>query len=265
MYPFKYKKPTSISEAEACMANGSETQLLAGGQSLTAAMKLRLSSPKELIDLSAIAELADIKFVNGTVTIGAMARHADVASSSSLRTTIPGLANLAGGIADRMVRSMGTLGGSLANNDPAADYPAATLGLGATIVTSERQIKADDFFLGMFETALRKNEIITSVLFPVPTRSAYAKFKHPASRYATVGVFVADFNGAVRVAVTGAALVVFRATELEKALSQRFSFEAIAAIKLDDSALNSDLNADAAFRAHLITRMAMQAVDSLQP
>ena len=265
MYPFKYQKPGSISEAQACLAKESESKLLAGGQSLTAAMKLRLSSPSELVDLSAIAELANIKIENGVASIGAMTRHADVASSSPLRTLIPGLANLAGGIADRMVRSMGTLGGSLANNDPAADYPAATLGLGATIVTSERQIKADDFFLGMFETALRKNEIITSVLFPVPTRSAYAKFKHPASRYATVGVFVADFNGAVRVAVTGAALVVFRATELEQALSQRFSSKSIAAIKLDDSQLNSDLNADAAYRAHLITRMAMQAVDSLQP
>ena len=157
------------------MAHGSETQLLAGGQSLTAAMKLRLSSPKELIDLSAIAELSGIKIGNGEVTIGAMTRHADVASSASLRTHIPGVANLAGGIADRMVRSMGTLGGSLANNDPAADYPAATLGLGATIVTSERQIKADDFFLGMFETALRINEIITSVIFPVPTRCSCPK------------------------------------------------------------------------------------------
>lgn len=246
------------------MAKGSETQLLAGGQSLTAGMKLRLSSPKELVDLSAIPELAGIKFENDAVTIGAMTRHADVASSVSLRTIIPGLANLAGGIADRMVRTMGTLGGSLANNDPAADYPAAALGLGATIVTNERQINADDFFLGMFETALRNNEIITSVLFPVPTRSAYAKFKHPASRYATVGVFVADFNGAVRVAVTGAALVVFRATELERVLSQRFSSDSIASIKVDDSKLNSDLNADAAYRAHLITRMAMQAVNSSQ-
>ena len=151
-----------------------------------------------------------------------------------------------------------------ANNDPAAHYPAAALGLGASIVTNGRQIKADDFFLGMFETALRTNEIITSVIFPVPTRSAYAKFKHPASRYATVGVFVADFNGVVRVAVTGAALVVFRVAELEKVLSQRFSSKSIAAIKVDESALNSDLNADAAYRSHLITRMAMQAVDSLQ-
>jgi carbon-monoxide dehydrogenase medium subunit len=264
MYPFKYQKPVSISEAQAGLAKDSESKLLAGGQSLTAAMKLRLSSPTELIDLSAIAELAGIRIGNGVVTIGAMTRHADVASSSSLRNIIPGLANLAGGIADRMVRSMGTLGGSLANNDPAADYPAVTLGLGAMIVTNERQIKADDFFLGMFETVLRKNEIITSVVFPVPKRSAYAKFKHPASRYATVGVFVADFNGVVRVAVTGAALVVFRATELEQMLSQRFASESIASIKVDDSALNSDLNADAAYRAHLITRMAMQAVDALQ-
>ena len=264
MYSFKYQKPVSISEAQACLAKGSESKLLAGGQSLTAAMKLRLSSPKELIDLSAIAELSSIKIENGEVTIGAMTRHADVASCASLLTHIPGLANLAGGIADRMVRSMGTLGGSLANNDPAADYPAAALGLGASIVTNERQIKADDFFLGMFETALRTNEIITSVIFPVPTRSAYAKFKHPASRYATVGVFVADFNGVVRVAVTGAALVVFRVAELEKVLSQRFSSESIAAIKVDESALNSDLNADAAYRSHLITRMAMQAVVSLQ-
>ena len=264
MYSFKYQKPVSISEAQACLAKGSESKLLAGGQSLTAAMKLRLSSPKELIDLSAIHGLAGVKIGNGEVSIGAMTRHAEVAASEPLQSVIPGLAKLAGGIADRMVRSMGTLGGSLANNDPAADYPAATLGLGATIVTNERQIKVDDFFTGMFETALGKNEIITSVVFPVPTRSAYAKFKHPASRYATVGVYVADFNGLIRVAVTGAALVVFRVKEFEQLLSQRFSSESIAAITVDDSALNSDLNADAAYRAHLITRMAMQAVDSLQ-
>jgi carbon-monoxide dehydrogenase medium subunit len=264
MYSFKYQKPASVPEAQACLDRGSEAQLLAGGQSLTAAMKLRLSSPGELIDLGGIADLAGIRTAPGSVTVGAMTRHADVASSEVLRTIIPGLANLAGGIADRMVRTMGTLGGSLANNDPAADYPAAALGLGATIVTNKRKIKADDFFLGMFQTALSDKEIITEVIFPVPTRAAYAKFKHPASRYATVGVFVADFNGVVRVAVTGAALVVFRATELEKALGENFAPEAIAAIQVDDSELNSDMNADAAYRAHLITRMTMRAVDSLQ-
>jgi carbon-monoxide dehydrogenase medium subunit len=258
MYSFKYQKPASVPEAQACLDKGFEVQLLAGGQSLTAAMKLRLSSPGELIDLGGIADLAGIRTAPGSVTVGAMTRHADVASSEVLRTIIPGLANLAGGIADRMVRTMGTLGGSLANNDPAADYPAAALGLGATIVTNKRKIKADDFFLGMFQTALSDKEIITEVIFPVPTRAAYAKFKHPASRYATVGVFV------VRVAVTGAALVVFRATELEKALGENFAPEAIAAIQVDDSELNSDMNADAAYRAHLITRMTMRAVDSLQ-
>jgi carbon-monoxide dehydrogenase medium subunit len=262
MYSFTYQKPASVPEAQACLERGGEAQLLAGGQSLTAAMKLRLSSPKALIDLAGIAELAGIRVAPDAVSIGAMTRHADVASSEALRATLPGLAQLAGGIADRMVRTMGTLGGSLANNDPAADYPAAALGLGATIVTNKRRIRADDFFLGMFETALDDKEIITEVVFPVPTRSAYAKFKHPASRYATVGVFVADFNGLVRVAVTGAALVVFRATELEQALSANFAPEAVAALRVDDSQLNSDLNADAAYRAHLITRMTMQAVDT---
>ncbi|HEX9193678.1 MAG TPA: xanthine dehydrogenase family protein subunit M, partial [Burkholderiales bacterium] len=234
----------------------------AGGQSLIAAMKLRLAHPSEVVDLGTIKELSGVKADSKAVVIGAMTRHAEVAASASVKKAIPALASLAGGIGDRMVRNMGTIGGSLANNDPAADYPAGVLGLGATVVTNKRKIAADEFFKGLYETALQKGEIITSVSFPVPKRAAYMKFKNPASRYAIVGVFVADFGSGVRVAVTGAGPCAFRVAQMEKALAGRFAPESVADIKVPEKGLNSDLHAKADYRAHLITVMARRAVEA---
>jgi carbon-monoxide dehydrogenase medium subunit len=212
------------------------------------------------VDLGDVAELRGIKADGGSVTIGAMTRHAEVASSADVKKAIPALAALAGMIGDRMVRNMGTLGGSVAHNDPAADYPAAVLGLGATVITNKRKIAADDFFKGMFETALQAGEIITAVSFPVPKRAAYMKFKNPASRYAMVGVFVADTAGGPRVAVTGAGSGVFRVPDMEKALATKFAPESVANIAVKSSGLNSDIHASAEYRAHLVTVMAKRAV-----
>jgi len=225
-------------------------------------MKLRLAKPSDLVDLGTVKGLSGIKADSKAVTIGAMTRHAEVAASAAVKKAIPALASLAGGIGDRMVRNMGTIGGSLANNDPAADYPAGALGLGATIVTNKRKIAADDFFKGFYETALGKSEIITQVSFPVPRRAAYMKFKNPASRYAIVGVFVADFGSGVRVAVTGAGPCVFRVAQMEKALAAKFAPESVADIKIPEKGLNSDLHAKADYRAHLITVMAKRAVEA---
>jgi carbon-monoxide dehydrogenase medium subunit len=260
MYSFSYHKTKSVADAAAALARNPDAKLLAGGQSLIAAMKLRLAQPAELVDLGDVAELRGIKVDGGAVTIGAMTRHAEVASSSEVKKAIPALAALAGGIGDRMVRNMGTIGGSVANNDPAADYPAALVGLGATVHTNKRKIAADDFFKGMFETALEPGEIITAVSFPIPKRAAYMKFKNPASRYALVGVFVADTAGGPRVAVTGAGPGVFRQKDMEKALAAKFAPESVAGIKQSDSGLNSDIHASAEYRAHLVTVMAKRAV-----
>ena len=263
MYSFKYRRARSVDEAAALLVASPEARPLAGGQSLVAAMKLRLADPGEVVDLGALPELSGIRVEPGGVVIGAMTRHAVVAASAALRDALPALAALAGGIADRMVRNMGTLGGSIANNDPAADYPAAVLGLGAAIVTNGREIDADDFFTGMFETALEPGEIITGARFPVPVRAAYMKFRHPASRFAVVGVFVADFGGdGVRVAVTGAGPVVFRVPAMERALGERFAPEAIAGIEISQDGLIADVYAEADYRAHLVTVMAMRAVES---
>lgn len=262
MYAFKYQRAASVEGAAASLAAAPEAKLLAGGQSLIAAMKLRLADGSEIIDLGAIKGLSGITVEGKTVTIGAMTRHAEVAASTAVRAAIPALAALAGGIADRMVRNMGTIGGSVANNDPSADYPAGLLALGATIVTNRRRIAADDFFTGMFETALTAGEIITAVSFPVPVRAAYMKFKNPASRYAIVGVFVADLGAAVRVAVTGAAPCVFRVPAMEAALTAKFAAEAIASIFVPQDGLNSDIHAQADHRAHLVTVMAMRAVEA---
>jgi carbon-monoxide dehydrogenase medium subunit len=196
------------------------------------------------------------------VTVGAMARHAEVANSADVKKAIPALAMLAGTIGDRQVRAMGTLGGSIANSDPAADYPAAVLGLGATIVTNKRKIAADDFFKGLYETALQPGEIITAVSFPVPKRAAYMKFKNPASRFAIVGVFVAETSGGVRVAVTGAGPCVFRQKDMEKALAAKFDPSSVAGIKQRADGLNTDLHASADYRAHLVTVMARRAVEA---
>jgi len=262
MYAFNYQKVKTVADAAKVLAKDGDAKLLAGGQSLIAAMKLRLAHPSEVVDLGTIKELSGIKADGKAVVIGAMTRHAEVASSAAVTKAIPALASLAGGIGDRMVRNMGTIGGSLANNDPAADYPAAVLALGATVVTNKRKIAADEFFKGMYETALGKGEIITSVSFPVPKRAAYMKFKNPASRYAIVGVFVADFGSGVRVAVTGAAASVFRVAAMEKALAAKFVPESVASIAVPEKGLNSDLHAKADYRAHLITVMAKRAVEA---
>jgi len=262
MHAFEYHRPASSKDAVSLVSKKPEGRYLAGGQSLVQAMKLRLSSPSDLIDLSALKDLTGIRTSGSTVEIGAMARHAEVAGSAEVKRAIPALAALAGTIGDRQVRHMGTLGGSLANNDPAADYPAAALGLGATIHTNKRKIEADKFFKGLYETALEPGELITSVSFPVPKRAAYMKFKNPASRFAMVGVFVADFGGKARVAVTGAGPSVFRQAEMEKALSAKFAPDSVAGIKVKPDGLNSDLHASPEYRAHLITVMARRAVEA---
>jgi carbon-monoxide dehydrogenase medium subunit len=260
MHAFKYHRPSSVNDA-AALAKG-DAKLLAGGQTLVQTMKLRLASPSDIVDLGTIKDLAGIKSDGKTVTIGAMTRHADVAHSADARKAIPALAALAGMIGDRQVRAMGTIGGSLANNDPAADYPAAVLGLGATVVTNKRKLSPEEFFKGMFTTALGAGEIITSVSFPVPKRAAYTKFKNPASRFAIVGVFVADFGSSVRVAVTGAGPGVFRQADMEKALAAKFAPESVANVKQKAEGLNTDLHASAEYRAHLVTVMARRAVEA---
>jgi aerobic carbon-monoxide dehydrogenase medium subunit len=262
MYQFNYHKASSVADAAALLTRNADAKLLAGGQTLIAAMKLRLAAPPDLVDLGAVAELRGIKVDGGTVSIGAMTSHAEVAASKEVAQSIPALATLAASIGDRMVRNMGTIGGSVANNDPAADYPAGVLGLGATVNTNKRKIAADQFFKGMYETALEPGEIITSIGFPVPKRAGYAKFKNPASRYAIVGVFVSEGGGGVRVAVTGAGPSVFRVPEMEKALASKFSPDAVAGIKVAAGGLNSDIHASSEYRAHLVTVMAKRAVQA---
>jgi carbon-monoxide dehydrogenase medium subunit len=260
MHAFKYHRPSSV-DAAASLVKG-EAKLLAGGQSLVQAMKLRLASPSDIVDLGSIRDLSGIKTDGKTVTIGAMTRHAEVAASADVKKAIPALAAMAEMIGDRQVRAMGTCGGSIANNDPAADYPAAVLALNATITTNKGKHEADKFFKGMFETALKPGEIITSVTFQVPKRAAYTKFKNPASRFAIVGVFVADFGGTVRVAVTGAGPGVFRQADMEKALAAKFDPASVANIKQKQDGLNTDLHASAEYRAHLVTVIAKRAVQA---
>ena len=260
MYAFEYHRPESLSGAVADLANP-DAKALAGGMTLLPTMKQRLASPAALIDLKSVHELAGIAREGDNLAIGAMTRHADVARSNVVQTAIPALAVLAGGIGDPHVRNMGTIGGSVANNDPSADYPAGALALGATIVTNKRRIPAPEFFTGLFETALEAGELITQVIFPIPQRAAYMKFANPASRYALVGVFVAKTAGGVRVAVTGAGSNgVFRLSEFEAALDANFSPAALNALSVPASGLNSDLHADADYRAHLIGVMARRAV-----
>jgi carbon-monoxide dehydrogenase medium subunit len=259
-YPFEYRRANSVAEAQMLFAQSAEGKYLAGGQTLIPTMKLRLASPAQLIDIANITELSFVEVGPEAVVVGAGVKHAAVAGSAEISATIPALAELAEMIGDPAVRHMGTLGGSLANNDPAADYPAAALGLGATIRTHRRKIGADAFFTGMFSTALEEDEIITAVEFPIPARAAYMKFPNPASRYALAGVFVAQAKHGVRVAVTGAAPCVFRQREMEAALARDFRPEAIAAIKIAPDNLNSDIHASAEYRAHLVTVMAKRAV-----
>ena len=261
MQRFGYYDPTSVQKTLGIAADKPEAKYLAGGQSLLAAMKLRLAAPSDLIDLSRIPDLRGIKADAGALTIGAMTRHAEVASSPDVMAKIPALAALAATIGDRQVRNMGTLGGSIANDDPASDYPAAVLGLGATVVTAKRKIPADDFFKGLYETALEPGELIVSVSFPIPKKAAYMKFKNAASRFAIVGVFVAQTASGVRVAVTGAgSRGVFRVKAMEDALAKNWSPDAVKSIAVPAKDLNSDLHASAEYRAHLVTVMAARAV-----
>ncbi len=261
MHAFNYVKPSSVADAVAALSGAEDGTLLAGGHTLLPTMKARLAAPSDLVDLSGIAELKGISREGDNVVIGAMTRHADVSASVDVQGAIPTLAKLVGSIGDPAVRNRGTIGGSVANNDPSADYPAALLALSATVVTDQREIAADDFFTGLFETALAEHEIVTAVRFPVPQSAGYEKMANPASRYPMVGVFVARFADGVRVAVTGAGNAgVFRVPEYESALAADFSPDAIADGVVPASSLNSDLHADAEYRAHLIGVMARRAV-----
>ena len=258
MYAFEYHRP--VSQAEALSACQGDSRYLAGGQSLVQAMKLRLSASERLVDLGAIPGMDAIAVEDGHLTIGAMARHAQVANSPVVQQHVPALAELAHGIGDPMVRSMGTLGGALANADPAACYPAAVLALAATVHTTERAIAAEDFFTGLYGTALEAGELITAVRFPKTVCAAYVKFKQPASRFALVGVMVSRGPSGVRVAVTGAKDHVFRASTLEAALSDRFTPESARACRVAPEGLLSDLHASAAYRAAMIPVMTARAV-----
>lgn len=259
MYAFTFERPSSTADAVKLAGNGN-AKVLAGGQTLLASMKLRLANPETLVDLGGVAELSGVRREGNALVIGAMTRHADVASNAEVQAALPALADLAGGIGDRQVRAMGTLGGSVANNDPAACYPAALLALGATVHTTQRKIVADDFFQGMFATALQDGELITAVSFPVAKKAAYMKFKQPASRFALIGVFVAQTDAGVRVAVTGGGNGVFRHSGLEQALTKSFTPEAAAGVQVEAGNLSSDLHASAAYRANLIGVMTQRAV-----
>ena len=263
MYRFDYQTPDSIEAALVALRENGESKIVAGGMTLLPTMKLRLARPDVLVDINHIGSLTGISESHGAILIGAMTRHADVAASKLVRNRIPSLADLAEAIGDPQVRNRGTIGGSVANNDPAADYPAGLVGLGATVVTDRREIVADDFFTGMFETILEEDEIITAVRFPIPKRAAYMKFPNPASRYAIVGVFVARFGSDVRLAVTGAGDHAFRYAVAEGALAADFSVEALNDVSLDSAELLEDLHANSDYRAHLINVLARNAVKRL--
>jgi carbon-monoxide dehydrogenase medium subunit len=260
MYDFTYQKPASLADAASILSGDAEAKALAGGMTYIPVLKQRLAKPSAIVDLSGLG-LSGITVAGGTVTIGAMTTHGTVANSAEVKAAIPALAALAGGIGDEAVRHRGTIGGSLANNDPAACYPSAVLALGATITTNKRAIAADDYFQGMFTTALEEGEIITSVSFPVPERAAYEKFRNPASRYAIVGVFVAKFATGARVAVTGASQSgVFRHDGMEAALSANFSPDATAGVTTEADNMNGDIHASAEYRAHLVGVVTKRAV-----
>ncbi len=262
MYAFNYHKPGSVDEASKLAGDNPDGKFLAGGQTLLPTMKQRLAAPSDIIDLTKIGDsLRGVEVKDGTVAIKAMTRHVTVATSSEIQKALPALAELAGLIGDPAVRNKGTIGGSVSNNDPAADYPAACLALNATITTNRRSLKAEEFFVGLFETALEEGEIVTSVAFEIPDKANYQKFRNPASRYAIVGVFVAKKGDAVRVAVTGAGSNgVFRQSEFETALKKEFSPKALDGVSQSPANLNSDIHADAEYRAHLIGVMAKRAV-----
>jgi len=260
MYEFEYHSPKSLGDAVKLFSDADDPQFIAGGQTLLPVMKQRLAMPSDVIDLGGIADLKGITLDGGTLSIGAMTPHSEVATSDAVKKAIPALAHLANEIGDPPVRNRGTLGGSISNNDPAADYPGALVGLGATVHTTNRAIAADDFFTGLFETALEEGELVVKVSFPVPDKAAYVKFAQPASRFALVGVFVALTGGAPRVAITGAGPCVFRASEMEDALAKSFSADALDGIQISAKELNNDLHASADYRAHLVGVLAKRAV-----
>jgi len=260
MYNFNYHRPLSLKEAAQALSAASDGTVMSGGMTLIPTLKQRLASPSDVVDLGLIADLSGIEAKGGAIVIGATTTHADVAASDVVKSQIPALAALAESIGDPQVRNRGTIGGSIANNDPAADYPAGLLGLGATIKTDRREIAADAFFTGMFETALEDGEIVTAISVPVPKKAGYAKFPNPASRYAVVGVMVAQGPAGTRVAVTGAGPGVFRVAEMEKALESDFSANAIEGISVPADGLNADMHASADYRAHLVGVMARRAV-----
>jgi carbon-monoxide dehydrogenase medium subunit len=261
MYSFTFHRPTTVRQAGNLLAKDSEAKLIAGGHSLLPVMKLRLAKPSALIDLNKVEGLAGIELKGRSIVIGAMTRHVDVANSPVVKEHLPALAELVGMIGDPAVRHRGTIGGSLANNDPNADYPAAVLGLGATVITNKRRIAADDFFKGIFETALGPDEIITKVSFPLAKKAAYQKFKQPASGFALVGVFVSKRGADIRVAVTGAgANGVFRVKAFEEALKKRFSPKSIEGMTVPADGMNSDIHGSAEYRAHLIGVLARRAL-----
>ena len=261
MYAFKYHQPKTVRQAANLLAKFPEAKVLAGGHSLIPVMKLRLASPSDIIDINNVEGLSGVEVKGRSVVIGAMTRHFEVAGSQTLKDVLPALAGVPGSIGDPHVRHRGTIGGSVANNDPNADYPAACLGLGATIITNKRRIAADDFFTGMFSTALAPDEIIVKISFPVAKKAAYQKFKHPASGFALVGVFVSKRGPDIRVAVTGAGSNgVFRVTSFEEALKKRFSPKSIEGMTVTAEGLNTDIHASAEYRAHLIGVLARRAL-----
>ena len=261
MYEFKYQRPNSVRQAVNMLAKDPEAKVLAGGHSILPVMKLRLAKPTQLLDIGRIEGLNTIELKGRSIVIGATARHVEVATSKMVKEALPVLAEVAGMIGDPAVRHRGTIGGSLANNDPNADYPAIVLGLGATIITSKRRIAADDFFKGLFETALEPDEIITKVSFPLAKKAAYQKFKHPASGFALVGVFVSKRGSDIRVAVTGAGSSgVFRVKSFEEALKKRFSPKSIEGMTVPAAGMNSDIHGSAEYRAHLVGVMARRAL-----
>ncbi len=263
MYEFTYRKSATVEEAADLFNTSEDARYLAGGMTLLPTMKQRLAAPEVLIDLNGIAALEGIEKHNNEIVIGALTTHATVASSALVQRYIPALAELASRIGDPQVRNRGTLGGSVANSDPAADYPAAVLGLNATIQTNKRLLSAEEFFIDLFETALQEDELITFLSFPIPEKAAYQKFPNPASGYAVVGVFIADTVTGIRVAVTGAAGKVYRAEAIETALTKDFSAASLVDLEIDSSDFNEDIHASAEYRAHLVGVLARRSVDSL--
>jgi len=261
MYDFEYHKPSSIADAVKLLAADPDARAISGGMTLLPALKLRLNKPTSVVDLSGIGELRGVKREGDTLVIGALTKHYEIATSAEVKAAIPALAAMASTIGDTQVRNRGTMGGSVANNDPSADYPAALLAMGGTIQTDRRTISADDFFLGMFATALEVGELVTAVHVPIPEKAGYAKMRNPASRYSMAGVFVAKGPAGVRVAVNGAGNNgAYRQAEMEKALAANWSPDAVAAVKVDAADMNGDIHGSSEYRAHLVTVMAKRAV-----